>query len=105
MKTLLFGGALIGALCGLPEGAQAQFGLYGPSQATCYGYGPGYCPAYQPYPVPPSVHYHPFYHQTGTHWNPQLGWHTDGHIDPIPHFVPGGYGPYFGGNPHFGHQH
>ncbi len=43
----------------------------------------------------PSVHYHRVYHPTRSHWTPGRGWHTHGHIDYVPHYVPG----------HFDHHH
>lgn len=103
MKTMLLGVALAGGLALLPGEAQAQYGPYGAPYGQGYGYGGGYCPAAQPY-IPP-VHYHPVFHPTGYGWNPHQGWHVDGHIDQVPHYGPGHFGPYYGGNPHYGHQH
>lgn len=37
----------------------------------------------------PSVHYDRVYHPTTTHWTPRRGWHTHGHYDLVPHYVPG----------------
>lgn len=40
---------------------------------------------------PPSVHYDRVYHPDYQHWTPSRGFHTHGHYDLVPHYVPGHY--------------
>jgi hypothetical protein len=53
----------------------------------------------------PSVHYHRVYHPEYSHWTPYRGWHTHGHYDHVPHYVPGHFDRYHRDhidvNPHF----
>jgi hypothetical protein len=37
----------------------------------------------------PSVHYDPVWHHEYNHWTPRRGWHSHGHFDAVPHYVPG----------------
>lgn len=57
----------------------------------------------------PSVHYDEVYHETYRHWTPFRGWHSHGHVDVVPHYVPGHFdyrhGRHVHGNPHYHHDH
>lgn len=96
MRKLLSSFVLVGSL-----GASSAQAHHGPFHGP-YGYGGGYCPGIAPQPLyhPPSVQHVPVFHPTGTHWNPAFGWHTDGHIDYLPRYVPGHYDTYYGGHVH-----
>jgi hypothetical protein len=39
----------------------------------------------------PSVHYDRVYHPTYSHWTRSRGYHSHGHYDTVPHYVPGHY--------------
>src|SRR5688572_161651 len=53
----------------------------------------------------PSVHYDRVYHHEYSHWTPHRGWHSHGHYDAVPHYVPGHFDRLHGNhidlNPHF----
>ncbi len=46
----------------------------------------------------PSVHYDRVYHPTSRHWTPYRGWHTHGHYDYVPHYVPGHFDRWHNGH-------
>jgi hypothetical protein len=37
----------------------------------------------------PSVHFDALWHHEYDHWSPRRGWHSHGHYDSVPHYVPG----------------
>ncbi len=118
-KTLL---AAVGAAIVLAGGlicitdAQAQCYSFSPS----YGYGRGsgyggYGYGYNRYgggygmsrPIwhGPSVHLDRVYHREYSHWTPHRGFHSHGHYDRVPHFVPGHFDFLHGNQIHTNPRH
>jgi hypothetical protein len=94
-KTLSLAAAMILAVSATAQADHFHggFGGYGG------GYG-GYGGYSQPIFHGPSVHLDPVYHATSSHWTPSQGWHTHGHIDYVPHYVPGHFDTLHNGHIH-----
>jgi hypothetical protein len=67
-------------------------GHYGYRHVGGYGggyRGRGYIPRSGPIYHGPSLHYDSVWHHEFDHWTPGSGWHSHGHFDQVPHYVPG----------------
>jgi len=88
---------IVGAGLLVPSDAEAQcfsyhsgYGGISFSYGSHYGGHHGYHRAYRvPIYHPPSVHLDRVYHHDYSHWTPRRGWHSHGHYDVVPHYVPG----------------
>ena len=96
LKTLSLAAAMI-----LTVGATAQADHFHGGHSHGGGYG-GYGGYGFTSPIwhGSSVHLDRVYHPTRTHWTPSRGWHTHGHFDYVPHYVPGHFDTFHNGHIH-----
>jgi hypothetical protein len=100
-STTLAASVLVFAAMSLGQGAAAQagdwgfsFGFHAPHGHLGYHH---YAPPVHYHPrvvVAPRFHYDHVYHPHSYHWTPDIGHHSHGHVDVVPHY---------GG--HYGHHH
>ena len=98
MKTLLKNVFLAAAVV-VAFGATARADHFHGGHSHGGGFG-GYGGYKTPIYHGPSVHYDKVYHPTRTHWTPGRGWHTHGHYDYVPHYVPGHFDTLHNGHIH-----
>lgn len=97
------------AVVGLATTTTAEAGHgYGHGHGHSHrGWGGGYGGSRGTVYHAPSVHIDRRYHADYSHWTPGRGYHTHGHIDYVPHYVPGHrdfrHGNHVHANPRFHH--
>lgn len=86
-KYAFLAGVAVFAMSLSPSEANAQWGI---SFGNYGGYGgySGYRGHNHTTYHAPSVHYHKQFHGY-SHWTPSRGYHSHGHYDYVPHYVPG----------------
>lgn len=92
LKFIAFAAIAVIGLSFAAQPASAQWGSgyggYGGYGGGYGGYGSGYGGYSQGGYHSPSMHYDRQFHGS-SHWTPFRGYHSHGHYDNVPHYVPG----------------